>query len=114
MITINRGAIVVWPAQAFLDWLRKADPTSEDLSLEDLRQEPTIYLLPECADREEARKYLGKVCRQIFEEEFESWYHLPSSWPKRLDMATFDRFFEWSFHSVVTDLSNREILREEL
>jgi hypothetical protein len=46
MITINRTAIVVMPGQPFLDWLHRADPTSGELSLEDLRREPTVYLLP--------------------------------------------------------------------
>ncbi|PYT22072.1 MAG: hypothetical protein DMG57_36530 [Acidobacteria bacterium] len=33
---INRSAVIVMPAQRFLDWLRQADPTSAELSLEDL------------------------------------------------------------------------------
>jgi hypothetical protein len=58
MNTINRTAIVVRPGQSFLDWLHRADPTSNELSLEDLRREPKVYLLPECENEEEAREYL--------------------------------------------------------
>jgi hypothetical protein len=47
MDAINRSAVIVMPAQPFLDWLHQADPTSAELTLEDLRREPTIYLLPE-------------------------------------------------------------------
>ena len=47
MEVINRSAIIVMPAQPFLDWLHRVDPTSADLTLADLRREPTIYLLPE-------------------------------------------------------------------
>jgi hypothetical protein len=43
MDAINRSAVIVMPAQPFLDWLHRADPTSAALSLEDLRREPTIY-----------------------------------------------------------------------
>ena len=46
MNTINRSAVVVIPAQPFLDWLHQADPTSAQLSLNDLRKEATLYLLP--------------------------------------------------------------------
>src|SRR6516162_6612840 len=46
MNTINRSAVVVIPAQPFLDWLHQADPTSAQLSLNDLRIEATLYLLP--------------------------------------------------------------------
>ena len=82
MITINRTAIVVRPGQPFLDWLYRADPTSNELRLEDLRREPTVYLLPECENKQEAREYVEKVCSQIFEEQLGSWYRVPSSWPE--------------------------------
>jgi len=67
MIAINRTGIVVRPGQSFLDWPHRADPTSNELSLEDLRREPTVYLLRECENEEEARDYLEEVCGQIFE-----------------------------------------------
>ena len=54
MEAINRSAIVVKPAQPFLDWLHRVDPTSAQLTLDDLSLEPTIYLLPECQGKEEA------------------------------------------------------------
>jgi hypothetical protein len=60
MTTIKRTAIVVKPDQPFLDWLHRADPTSNELGLEDLQREPTVYLLPECESEEEARQYLGR------------------------------------------------------
>ena len=68
MTTINRTAIVVRAGQPFLDWLHRADPTSSELNLEDLRREPTVYLLPECENEREIREYLEEVCGQIFEE----------------------------------------------
>ena len=68
MDAINRAAVIVMAAQPFLDWLRQADPTSAELSLEDLRREPTIYLLPEYATEEEARAYLKEFCSEIFED----------------------------------------------
>ena len=59
MNTINRSAVVVIPAQPFLDWLHQADPTSAQLSLNDLRKEATLYLLPEYDTEEEARQCGG-------------------------------------------------------
>jgi hypothetical protein len=114
MITINRTAIVVIPGQPFLDWLHRADPTSNKLSLKDLRREPTVYLLPECENEEEARERLEEVCGQIFEEQLDGWYRVPSSWPNRRDLAAFDHWFEWSFHSVVVALCEEPLLRKEL
>ena len=42
MEAINRSAIVLKPAQPFLDWLHRVDPTSAQLALDDLSLEPTI------------------------------------------------------------------------
>jgi hypothetical protein len=55
LISVNRTATVVKPNQPFLDWLRGADPTGSELSLEDLRREPAIYLPPECESVEDTR-----------------------------------------------------------
>ena len=112
MITINRTVIVVRPGQPFLEWLYRADLT--ELSLEDLRREPTVYLLPECENEGEARERLEEVCGRIFAEQLDGWYRVPASWPDRRDLDAFDRWFEWSFHSVVVDLCDDPLLREEL
>ena len=60
MKTINRSALVVKPAQPFLDWLHRVDPTSTHLTLDDLRLEPTIYLLPEWDTEDEALQPLAR------------------------------------------------------
>src|SRR5207245_3550601 len=87
---------------------------SSDVCSSDLRREPTVYLLPECEKEEEAREYVEEVCGQIFEEQLGSWYRVPSSWPNRRDLDAFDHWFEWSFHSVVADLSNNPLFQEEI
>jgi hypothetical protein len=65
MKTINRSAVVVIPAQPFLDWLHQADPTSAHLSLNDLSLEPTIYLLPDYDTEEEAHQHLQRRCKDF-------------------------------------------------
>src|SRR5215831_13841605 len=49
-------------------------------------REPTVYLLPECENEEEARQYLGEVCGQIFEAQLDGWYRVPATWPNRRDL----------------------------
>jgi hypothetical protein len=68
MDTVNRSAIVVRPGQPFLDWLHRVDPTSAHLTLDDLRLEPAVYLLPEWESNEEALGHLAQVSHEIFEE----------------------------------------------
>ena len=70
---------------------RPVDPTSAELSLEDLRREPTIYLLPEYDTEEEARGYVREYCSEIFEEQLDGWYRVPSAWPVDRTFETFMR-----------------------
>ena len=73
MEMINRSALVVKPGQPFLDWLHRVDRTSVELTREDLRREPTIYLLPEWETEREALEYLACVSNEIFEEQLNGW-----------------------------------------
>jgi hypothetical protein len=82
--------------------------------LENLQREPTVYLLLECENEEEVRECLEEVCGQIFEKQFDGWYRVPLSWPIQRDLANFDHWFEWSFHSVVFDLCDDPLLHEEI
>jgi hypothetical protein len=112
MHTINRSAVLVIPAQPFLDWLHHADPTSGELTLSDLRRKPTIYLLPEYEMQDEARGHLRECCGLIFEEQLNGWYRVPSAWPTDRSLANFNRWFEYSFHSVLLDLCEYRLKHE--
>jgi len=114
MEAINRSAVVVTPSQTFLDWLHRADPTSADVSLADLREEPTIYLLPEYDTEEEAREHLRVCCKLIFEEQLDGWYRVPSTWPVDRTFGVFSRWFDFSFHSVLLDLCHDPLKRDEI
>jgi hypothetical protein len=114
MDAINRSAVIVMPALPFLDWLHRADPTSAALSLEDLRREPTIYLLPEYNIEQEARGYLREYCSQIFEEQLDGWYRVPSTWPVDRTFDSFNRWFEYRFHSMLVDLCDEPVTRDEI
>jgi hypothetical protein len=83
------------------------DPTSAHLTLEDLQREPTIYLVPECDTEDQAVEYLGESAGTIFEEHLDGWYRVPTVWPTKRDLATFQRWFEFSFHSMIVDLVRR-------
>ena len=74
MLALNRSAIVVRPKLPFLEWLHSADPTSATLTLADLALEPTIYLVPECADGEQERAALQTAFRTIFENQLDGWW----------------------------------------
>lgn len=110
---LNRSALIVSPAQPFLDWLHQADPSSANLTLADLRQEPAIYLLSESENMGEALEELGSGINAIFEEQLNSWYRVPSKWPQPRDLGTFLTWFECSFHSMIFDLGRDRLRYEE-
>jgi hypothetical protein len=112
MTCINRTAIVVKPRQPFLDWLRWADPAGSELSLQDLQEDPSVYLIRNCETDEDIRKNLAEVFGEIFEEQLDGWYRVPSLWPNQRDMEAFSRWFEWRAHTIVFDLCGRPIRRE--
>ena len=113
MKLINRSAIIIMPAQPFLDWLHQVDPTSAHLTLTDLRQEPAIYLLPECESKDEALEVLGGDISNIFEEQLGGWYRVPETWPKERNLRTFRGWVECSFHSMIFDLGSDRLRHEE-
>jgi hypothetical protein len=111
---INRSAIIVKAAQPFLECLHRVDPTSAHLTLDDLRREPTIYLLPEWESKEEALEHLREISNEIFEEQLNGWYRVPAVWPGDRDLNSFRRWFECSFHSMVVDLCEEPIEHDEM
>jgi len=111
---INRSAIVVRPGQPFLDWLHRVDPTSSHLTLDDLRRQPTIYLLPECDSEEQALEFLREISSEIFEEQLNGWYRVPLVWPTERDLKTFRIWFEIGFHSTIVDLCDDRVEHYEL
>jgi len=49
----------------------------------------------------------------MFEEQLEGWHRVPASRLSWRDRDAFNRWFEWSFPSVVIDLCDDPLLQEE-
>lgn len=111
-VTVNRSAIVVKPRQPFLDWLHAADPTSGKLTLQELTQDPTVYLIPECDTDEDVADILRELCEEIFVEQLAAWFTDTTTWPQDLSFEVFCRWFEYQHHSMLVDLSEEPLIRE--
>ena len=112
MLALNRSAIIVRPKLPFLEWLHAADPTSATLTLADLALEPTIYLVPECADGEQERAALQTVFPTIFESQRDGWWRDRATWPSSRSFGTFSQWFDCPFHSTLLDLTDEPLLEE--
>ena len=113
MRTWNRTAVIVDPKQPVLDWLHAVDPTSAEITIEDLRKEPTVYLVAESESDEHAEKLLAKSCARIFQEQLDGWYLAPESWPEDRGIRNFRRWFSYTVHSMIVDVCDDPLVAEE-
>jgi len=114
MRTLNRAAVMVVPKQPFLDWLRDVDPSNQDLTMEEVCADPSIYLLPECDLEDELLARLTQVSEEIFEQELAGWDRVEESWPKDRSFQVFQRWFGYSIHWMVIDLADERLVREKM
>ena len=110
MRELNRSAIVVTPKRPFLEWLHSVDPTSSHLTLHDLAQEPTIYLVSECESEEDFDDCLRELFPRIFEDQLEGWWTDQSVWPPDRTLDTFQAWFDCQLHLLVLDLSEAPLM----
>lgn len=114
MYTIDRAIVIVRPLQPFADWLNSSPANAGYFTgLSELRQDPTAYLIPEFDTEAEARAYLREIFEDIFIVELEGWLRDPDAWPRKRDYATFQKWFEVEFHSMVLDPYENDIVKEE-
>ncbi len=69
---VNRAAVVLEPAQAYLEWAKGCPEAIPDLTLEELGEEGTVYLIPETNN--EPDRWLRRNFVAIFEYELNAWY----------------------------------------
>ncbi len=110
MDMLNRSALVVKPKQRFVDWLHAVDPTSHGITIADVCREPHIYLIEECDTAEDVADVLQELCEEIFEEQLNGWYRVPSSWPQDRSYAVFRQWFDYQHHSVLLDLCDEPLM----
>ena len=113
--TINRNALILFPAKPLTDWV---NIIFDDSPTEEIRvmghDEGNIYLIPDSDSTEESLKWLKKNYKEIFEEELFGWCTDDSQWPEDLSWEVFCSWFHFSIQSMVFDASKGPIRREQL
>ena len=107
---INRAAVIVRPAQPYIDWAANLDDSG---ILPDPNDEQTVYLIPSYEDDEEAWEILEDLYPAMFENELLGWHTDESAWPQDRSFAMFKQWFRVELHSVVEDLCTYEIVDED-
>ena len=106
---VNRSAMVVMAKQPFLKWLISVDPSNRDLTLDEVNDEPPVYLVPECESDEEFEEWLEKNFELIFQEQLGGWWTDEESWPKNRMFELFRKWFDCRLYSLVLDLGNKPL-----
>ena len=102
---LNRTALVIRYKEPALRWINENDPDSPPMTLEEVNEDNTVYLVADDAAEspEHTRRWLKKNFRTVFESELEGWYTDEDMWPANLTLKLFEEWFDAEFHGVVLD-----------
>lgn len=103
MYFVDRSVAVIKPKEPFHQWLHAVPGNDVDLTLDSMRTDCTVILLPEFVDPEEGVAYLDDIYEQLFKMELASWYEDPALWPADLSLKAFWEWFDVEIHSTVFD-----------
>lgn len=108
MKLLNRSALSVRPTRHFVDWINELEPTMghDDLTLDDVERESTIYLIPEMDTPETLEAFVHERYAAILETELRAWEEDERQWPERLDWALFQRFLQIEHSYLAIDLDD--------
>lgn len=110
---INRAVVVVKPRQPYVDWANSFDDGTVKATLDSLHEDPTVYLVPPYAMNDEREEILKECFSIIFENELEGWVTDEDLWPQNRDLETFKRWFDVEFCSMILDLCEWPLERED-
>ena len=109
MSEINRSLLILKPRQPFLDWAQTLNDRDKDLTLAELAEDSTAYLVPELWEDSDQNALLESSYDILFEEQLEGWWTDEAAWPRERNLKMFLDWFEVEFHSLVFDLCGEPI-----
>ena len=95
-----------------LDQRRRSLPTSHALTLAEVNQEHTVYLV-EVEDEDELAEWLARHHEALFEEELRGWYTDPALWPRDRSLSMLQRWCSFELHTVVVDTGQSPLEDDE-
>jgi len=111
---INRDIVILFPKQPLIDWVNRIFPESKEECPKFFEHdEGTTYLLPENYSIDDALDNLKANFRFFFEEELFQWCVDETYWPKNLTWQLFENWFHYSIQTMVFDVGDEEIIRED-
>jgi hypothetical protein len=109
---VNRCAVRIVPKEPYRAWA--ASLPGDSNPTDDVGNEQTIYLLPDCDDDPAFERAMKRLYPIIFEYELMSWWTNEDDWPDQRDYKTFRAWFDIQFSSEVIDLGGKALMSEDL
>ena len=103
---LNRSIIIIKAKEPFLSWLSSLPEPENNISLDEINFDNSVYLLPEYEMDDEREEILADYYDIIFEDQLAAWWTDSAIWPKTRDLSTFKEWFDIEFHSLISDLVN--------
>jgi hypothetical protein len=108
MKMVNRAAFIITPKEPYIEWAGSIDADSA-AAVKGIVGEHTIYLASDDIIDGSDPPLIEDHFSRIFDQELEAWSLDESTWPKRRDRETFERWFDVVLVSSVFDLSKGRI-----
>ncbi len=106
---INRSAVVVRPAQPFIEWVANLAGAT---ALPRVDDEPTVYLVPPFDDEAQGLAMLEEAFPALFERELNGWCTDDALWPADRDYRMFRAWFQIVLLSRLEDVCEGGIVDE--
>ena len=111
--TINRTVVLLAPKQPFLDWLNIVEPDEEPLTLDDLREDNEVFLIPQYNDDSDSEKWIEARWSFLFEHMLMGWVDEEILWPQDRTLEMFREWFDIVIHTMAWDLSDEPLIVED-
>ena len=109
---LNRSAVVVGHAPAFIGWLKTTGVSAERIAELERLHDRTTYLIPACHHPEELEEVVEDLFEEIFRHELGIWQSVRADWPDTADFDLFTRWFTVEPMAVVVDVGRGAVAEE--
>jgi hypothetical protein len=115
MKLLNRSSFTLLAKAPFAQWVASlegkisVEQGYELLTLEQLREAGSVYLIDEVAQESDFYDFLAKHWQAMFENELSAWDEFGDYWPA-LSAQDFDDWFELQMNVMSFDLSKEPLM----
>ena len=115
MSLVNRDALILYPKQALYDWANRIFEENEDYGEVDLTENDagTVFLIEELESPDDFEDWIRANYEFFFMAMVEQWTPEQSLWPEKVSFSMFQEWFHAVHQSMVFDVEQEPLEREE-